>query len=105
MTYAQEAAASAFPQAGIAWGAFSSRFAHIGKTTQEDRRDKTDARQRQPWAIRLRDGTQLCPDFQYGTCKREADLCTKGAHRCAALTKRDRVCGMPNHGAAQCRQG
>jgi hypothetical protein len=52
----------------------------------------------------LRDGKELCPDFQKGVCKIKKMSCTKGLHKCARVNARGRVCGMPFHGAKDCRQ-
>ena len=51
-------------------------------------------------ATALRDGTKLCPQYQRGGCK--AKPCPQGAHRCAAVLRKDRVCGAFNHGAVNC---
>ena len=50
----------------------------------------------------MRDGTTLCQGFQRGDCKQKGK-CTTGAHRCGVITKGDRVCGAPGHGAHTCR--
>ena len=55
-------------------------------------------------ATKLRDGKQLCPDFQTNNCSTGVDRCAKGDHRCGAVERSGRVCGMPNHGASQCRK-
>ena len=47
----------------------------------------------------MRDGTKLCQAFQHGQCKGGCGQ----AHRCALVTKKQRVCGFPGHGAATCR--
>ena len=49
----------------------------------------------------LRDGTELCPDFQLGKCGAKA-ACPKGAHRCAVELTSGRVCGTMAHGANGC---
>ena len=51
----------------------------------------------------LRDGTLLCQAFQEGSCKSKGGKCKLGQHRCGHVTKKERVCGAPNHGAAACR--
>ena len=51
-------------------------------------------------ATAMKDGTKLCPQFQRGWCK--AKPCPQGAHRCAAVLRKDRVCGAFNHGATNC---
>ena len=48
-------------------------------------------------ATAMKDGTNLSPQFQRGGCK--AKPCPQGAHRCAAVLRKDRVCGAFNHGA------
>ena len=50
----------------------------------------------------MRDGSALCQAFQHGQCK-AGPSCPNGQHRCAAILRRDRVCGMQNHGAKECR--
>ena len=50
----------------------------------------------------MRDGTTLCQGFQRGDCKQKGK-CTAGAHRCGVITRGDRVCGAPGHGAHTCR--
>ena len=44
-------------------------------------------------ATAIKDGTKLCRQFQRGGCK--AKPCPQGAHRCAAVLRKDRVCGAP----------
>ena len=51
-------------------------------------------------ATAMKDGTKLCPQYQRGGCK--AKLCPQGAHRCAAVLRKDMVCGAFNHGATNC---
>ena len=51
----------------------------------------------------LHDGTLLCQAFQEGSCKSKGGKCKLGQHRCGHVTKKERVCGAPNHGAAACR--
>ena len=51
----------------------------------------------------LRDGTLLCQAFQEGSCKSKGGTCKLGQHRCGHVTKKERVCGAPNHGAVACR--
>ena len=51
----------------------------------------------------LRDGTLLCQAFQEGSRKSKGGKCKLGQHRCGHVTKKERVCGAPNHGAAACR--
>ena len=46
--------------------------------------------------------TVLCQAFQHGQCK-AGQSCPNGQHRCAAILRGDRVCGMQNHGAKECR--
>ena len=43
----------------------------------------------------MRDGTVLCQAFQHGQCK-AGQSCPNGQHRCAAILRGDRVCGMQN---------
>ena len=50
----------------------------------------------------MRDGSALCQAFQHGQCK-AGPSCPNGQHRCAAILRGDRVCGMQNHGAKECR--
>ena len=50
----------------------------------------------------MRDGAVLCQAFQHGQCK-AGQSCPNGQHRCAAILRGDRVCGMQNHGAKECR--
>ena len=50
----------------------------------------------------MRDGTKLCQAFQHGQCKNKTP-CPSGQHRCAAVTKKERICGASGHGAAACR--
>ena len=52
----------------------------------------------------LRDGTKLCPDFQAGKCKVKQFKCPKGVHKCGRVLKNGRVCGMPYHGAQECKR-
>ena len=55
-------------------------------------------------ATRLRDGTAICHLFQTGKCSKMRDRqCQHGVHKCGKVNKKNRVCGMPNHGADQCR--
>ena len=51
-------------------------------------------------ATAMKDSAKLCPQYQRGGCK--AKLCPQGAHRCAAVLRKDRVCGAFNHGATNC---
>ena len=53
----------------------------------------------------LKDGTKLCPDFQMGKCKTKNFKCNKGVHKCGRILKNGRVCGMPYHGAHECKRG
>ena len=53
----------------------------------------------------LKDGTKLCPDFQVGKCKVKKFKCNKGVHKCGRVLKNGRVCGMPYHGANECKRG
>ena len=50
----------------------------------------------------MRDGTKLCQAFQHGQCKSKTG-CAQGQHRCGIVTKKERVCGSPGHGASTCR--
>lgn len=50
----------------------------------------------------MRDGTKLCQAFQHGQCKSKNN-CAQGQHRCGIVTKKERVCGSPGHGASTCR--
>ena len=50
----------------------------------------------------MKDGTKLCAAFQHGQCKNKTP-CPQGMHKCGVVTRGERVCGMPGHGAAQCR--
>ena len=47
-------------------------------------------------ATTMKEGTKLCPQFQRGECK--AKPCPR-AHRCAAVIRKDRVCGSFSHRA------
>ena len=55
-----------------------------------------------PVAKVMKDGTKLCQAFQHGQCKSKSG-CTLGQHRCGLVTKKERVCGSPGHGATTCR--
>lgn len=46
--------------------------------------------------------TKLCQNFQQGTCKNKTP-CAQGQHRCALVTRKERVCGAAGHGAHACR--
>lgn len=50
----------------------------------------------------MKDGTKLCQNFQQGTCKNKTP-CAQGQHRCALVTRKERVCGAAGHGAHACR--
>ena len=50
----------------------------------------------------MRDGTKLCAAFQQGQCKQKGP-CPQGQHRCGVVTKKERICGSPGHGAHACR--
>ena len=55
-------------------------------------------------ATRMRDGKAICHLFQSGRCsKMKERQCQHGVHKCGKVNRRGRVCGMPNHGADQCR--
>ena len=55
-------------------------------------------------ATRMRDGKSICHLFQSGRCsKMKERQCQHGVHKCGKVNRRGRVCGMPNHGADQCR--
>ena len=51
-------------------------------------------------------GAKLCPDFQYGKCKKTGKECEKGHHKCAGLMpgSSSKVCGLSNHGAETCKR-
>ena len=51
----------------------------------------------------MRDGTKICQAFQHGQCKNPKGSCPQGQHKCGAVVRGERVCGMPGHGAGQCR--
>ena len=50
----------------------------------------------------MKDGTKLCQAFQQGNCKNKPP-CAQGQHRCALVTRKERVCGAAGHGAHACR--
>ena len=51
----------------------------------------------------MRDGTKVCQAFQHGQCKNPKGSCPQGQHKCGTVVRGERVCGMPGHGAGQCR--
>ena len=51
----------------------------------------------------LRDGRNLCPDFNKGNCSTKGPSCAKGLHKCAKVLRGGRPCGMSFHGAYNCR--
>ena len=51
----------------------------------------------------MRDGTKICQAFQHGQCKIPKGSCPQGQHKCGIVVQGERVCGMPGHGAGQCR--
>ena len=51
----------------------------------------------------MRDGTKICQAFQHGQCKNSKGACPQGQHKCGTVVRGERVCGMPGHGAGQCR--
>jgi len=53
-------------------------------------------------AAGLKDGKQLCADYQRGSCPVKGPQCQKGLHRCGKVTPKGRICGMNFHGAHQC---
>jgi len=55
-------------------------------------------------ATALRDGTVLCQDFNKNKCDIKGSSCSKGAHKCAKVDPKGRPCGMPSHGAHNCRE-
>ena len=52
----------------------------------------------------MKDGSKLCQAFQHAQCKNKPP-CPQGQHRCALVTKKERICGAAGHGAAACRNG
>ena len=52
----------------------------------------------------MKDGSKLCQAFQHSQCKNKPP-CPQGQHRCALVTKKERICGAAGHGAASCRNG
>ena len=55
-------------------------------------------------ATKLRDGKAICHLFQAGRCdKMKERQCQHGVHKCGKVNRKGRICGMPNHGANQCR--
>jgi len=55
-------------------------------------------------ATALRDGTVLCQDFNRNKCDAKGSSCSKGVHKCAKVSRGGRPCGMPFHGAHNCRK-
>ena len=51
-------------------------------------------------AARMKDGKQLCADFQRGKCNKKD--CASGAHLCGVVIRHERVCGG-QHTPAQCK--
>ncbi|CAE7828536.1 unnamed protein product [Symbiodinium necroappetens] len=51
-------------------------------------------------AARMKDGKQLCGEFQRGKCNKKD--CTSGAHLCGVVIRHERVCGG-QHTPAQCK--
>ena len=55
------------------------------------------------FASKLRDGQDLCKDYQLGKCQRQREArCPKGLHRCAVEFASGRVCGSPRHIGIKC---
>jgi hypothetical protein len=56
-------------------------------------------------ATQLKDGTKLCAAFQQLRCQntKKNFNCPNGVHKCGMVNKRGRVCGIPGHGAKECR--
>ena len=53
------------------------------------------------FAATLKDGKPICRDFQVGMCQNPCPK--KKLHVCAMPLKNNRVCGMANHQAADCK--
>ena len=51
----------------------------------------------------MRDGSKVCQAFQHGQCKNPKGSCPQGQHKCGTVVRGERICGMPGHGASQCR--
>ena len=51
----------------------------------------------------LRDGTVLCQEFNEGKCRTKGRSCDQGVHKCSKVLRSGRPCGMPFHGAHNCR--
>ena len=51
----------------------------------------------------MRDGSKVCQAFQHGQCKNPKGSCPQGQHKCGTVVRGECICGMPGHGAGQCR--
>jgi len=77
----------------------------LGKQKGEPPTPSSTPNKMQPGTIAtaLRDGTVLCQDFNKNKCDTKGSSCSKGVHKCAKVSRGGRPCGMPFHGAHNCR--